>query len=108
MNPVDNNVNVRPQRGELEQRSGRTGAVDSGQSAAPGSAAENRPVDSESVTLTRTAADLLQLEERLQALPEVDRARVEAIRSAIEGGSYQVDAGRIVDSLLQSETELSR
>jgi negative regulator of flagellin synthesis FlgM len=108
MNPVDNNVNVRPQRSEQEQGSGRAGGVDSSTSVAPGSAADSRPIDSESVTLTRTASDLLQLEERLQALPGVDRERVEAIRSAIEGGSYQVDAGRIVDSLLQSETELSR
>jgi negative regulator of flagellin synthesis FlgM len=107
MNPVDNNPGVRPQRSESDRDSGPARAVDSAPLTSPGPAdITERLTEGESVTLTRTAAELLQLEESLQALPSVDQARVEAIRTAIDNGSYRVDTGRIVDSLLQSEAEL--
>jgi negative regulator of flagellin synthesis FlgM len=115
MNPVDNNPGInpgaRPQRGESEQEPGRArsaGGADRVRVERAGEPdASERPAEAgESVTLTRTASELLQLEESLQALPSVDRARVDAIRSAIENGSYRIDTARIVDSLLQSEAEL--
>lgn len=107
MNPIDNNPGIRPQRSEIEQGSGRSRVGDGGDSQRAQPAGETARAESgESVSLTRAAADLLQLEDTLQNLPEVDRARVEAIRSAIADGSYEVDASRIVDSLLQSEAEL--
>ena len=58
------------------------------------------------MSFTQTASDLLQLETQLRELPGVDQARVDAIRQAIDNGSYEIDTGRIVDSLLQSEREL--
>jgi negative regulator of flagellin synthesis FlgM len=58
------------------------------------------------VSLTQTAAELLQLETQLRELPGIDSARVESIRQSIDDGSYQIDTSSLVDSLLQSETEL--
>ena len=107
MNPIDSNLGVRTQRGELEQGTRRSQDVQRGSTAGGGSASvdgsENR---SEPVSFTRTASDLLQLENQLRELPGVDQARVESIRQAIDNGSYEVDTSRIVDSLLQSEREL--
>ncbi|EED30856.1 Anti-sigma-28 factor, FlgM superfamily [gamma proteobacterium NOR5-3] len=101
MNPVDNNTNVRQTRSDTEQVS-RSATQRSGQTAP-----EASPTASgESVSITSTASDLLSLENQLRELPGVDQARVESIRQAISDGSYQVDAARIVDSLLQSEAEL--
>lgn len=106
MNPIDNNSSVRPQRGELEQGTRRSQEVASPAATATGvsASADNR---GEAVSLSRAAADILALETQLRDLPGVDQARVEQFRQAIDSGSYEVDAGRIVDSLLQSERDLA-
>lgn len=107
MNPVDNNINTRTQRSQPDQGSRRSGGVDGAPSAGrAGAGAASSGAGSESVSFTRTAEDLLQLETRLRELPGVDQARVESIREAISNGSYQIDAQRIVDNLLKSEREL--
>ena len=101
MNPVDTNINIRQTRSDTEQVSRR------GADVAPNAPSESPAAASgESVSITNTAADLLSLENQLRELPGVDQARVDSIRQAINDGSYQVDAARIVDSLLQSEVEL--
>ncbi|MEM1404357.1 MAG: flagellar biosynthesis anti-sigma factor FlgM [Pseudomonadota bacterium] len=106
MNPVDTNANIRTQRPDIDQATRRsseaTRSADSATSA-PDASAET---GSESVTFTRAAADLLSLENQLRDLPGIDQARVDSIRQAIDDGSYQVDAQRIVDSLLQNDREL--
>jgi negative regulator of flagellin synthesis FlgM len=64
------------------------------------------PVDS-SVTLTDAARRLAALERVIAGVPDVDLARVEELRSAIESGRYTVDADRIASRLLDLERELS-
>jgi negative regulator of flagellin synthesis FlgM len=64
------------------------------------------PSDS-SVTLTDAARRLAALERVIAGVPEVDLARVEELRSAIESGRYTVDAERIASRLLDLERELS-
>jgi negative regulator of flagellin synthesis FlgM len=105
MNPIDNNTNIRTPRAELEQGTRRSADVSqnsSGDPAAAGAAAGA----GDSVSLTQTAAELLQLETQLRELPGIDSARVASIRQSIDDGSYQIDTSSLVDSLLQSETEL--
>jgi len=58
---------------------------------------------SDSVSLTDTAARLRSLEASLAEMPEVDNERVAAIQQAIEDGSYQVNAERIADKILNFE-----
>lgn len=101
MNPVDGNINIRQSRSDTEQVSRRGSDVDGSVSVDSSSTAGG-----ESVSITNTAAELLSLENQLRELPGVDQARVDSIRQAISDGSYEVDAARIVDSLLQSEVEL--
>lgn len=60
-----------------------------------------------SVTLTDAAKRLAALERAIAAVPDVDMARVEELRSAIESGRYSVDADRIARRLLDLEHELS-
>ena len=114
MSPIDTNPNVRTTRTDTRadtRTGGNTAARRSGQGAAvgggpdsPGAAAGS--AGSESVSLTQAAEELLALETQLRALPNVDQARVDSIRQAIEDGSYNVDPQRIVDTLLQSELDL--
>ena len=71
----------------------------------------NRKADASStgsqVRLTDTATNLKQIEARLADLPDVDRARVDAVRQRIEAGDYQVNAGRLADRLLAFERDLA-
>lgn len=107
MNPIDSNVSVRTPRSDGDQGTRRSGAVDSGGAARGASASAGaRSSSGESVSFTRAAEELLQLESQLRELPGIDQVRVDSIREAIGNGSYQIDAQRIVDSLLQSESEL--
>ncbi len=57
--------------------------------------------------LTDTATNLKQIETRLKDLPDVDRARVEALRQRIESGAYEINAGRLADRLLAFERDLA-
>jgi negative regulator of flagellin synthesis FlgM len=70
-------------------------------------AQEARPAG-ESVTLTRAAEGLRELETSLRDAPGVDQARVDELRQAIAEGRYAVDPQRIVDNLLRRESELFR
>lgn len=106
MNPVDNNVGIKNKAADAatdnsvartqDARADAT-ARDTGKAAA-----------GETVTITRTATELVRLEASLRDAPGVDQARVDAIRRAIEDGSYSVDPQRIVDNLLRREEETSR
>lgn len=81
--------NVSGTRGKDTQAQGATGG--------------NAPAAADSVSLTDTAARLRRLESSLADLPEVDNERVATIKQAIADGSYQIDAGRIADKLLNFE-----
>ncbi|MEP5765397.1 MAG: flagellar biosynthesis anti-sigma factor FlgM [Halieaceae bacterium] len=98
--------------GEIKPTSDATqallGARDKGvQTKSEGPAATREPTGAgaDSVMLTDKAQQLLQLEEQLAQFPAVDSKRVESIRQAIADGSYQVDAERIADRMLQLEAE---
>jgi negative regulator of flagellin synthesis FlgM len=60
----------------------------------------------DTVQLTDTAAQLQKLEARLRTQPDVDAARVEALRQRIAAGEYQMDPGRIAAKLLRFERSL--
>jgi negative regulator of flagellin synthesis FlgM len=79
------------ERGEDARKSRKSESVSSG----------------DDVQLTRAATSLKQVETQLAGLPDVDRARVDAVRQRIESGSYQMDANRIADRLLRFERELN-
>lgn len=62
----------------------------------------------DSVSLTDTSARLRKLEASLTDLPEVDNERVATIQRAIADGSYQVDANKIADKLLNFESSFGK
>jgi negative regulator of flagellin synthesis FlgM len=59
------------------------------------------------VHLTAAATSLKQIETRLASVPDVDRARVEAVRQRVESGTWKVDADRIAERLMRFEQELN-
>ncbi len=107
MKDVDSPMSIKPTRPDMNQSSAPTTKV-SGASAAGGASKESGApaVSKDTITLTNTAADMLKLEERLASIPDIDDVRVAAIKENIENGNYQIDADKIVDSLLKIEKNL--
>jgi negative regulator of flagellin synthesis FlgM len=55
------------------------------------------------VTLTQSARSLQAVAAAVADTPVVDTKRVESTKLAISNGTYQVDAGKIADKILQYE-----
>ena len=81
-----------------------SGAAQSARETGSASADGVRP-SSDTVELTSSAKLLERLEKTLASLPDIDRARVDAVKAAIESGEYEIDARRIADALLQSDRQ---
>ncbi|MEL7537880.1 MAG: flagellar biosynthesis anti-sigma factor FlgM [Pseudomonadota bacterium] len=82
-------------RDNVAQRNERGGQTTSGGTA-----------ESTRVDLTSNAVLLGKLDQALAGVPEVDAKRVEAIKSAIADGSYQVDADKVAAALLKLDVDI--
>jgi len=60
----------------------------------------------DTVTLTDSARSLQKIEEAVAKAPVVNASKVAAVKQAIHSGTYQVDAGRVAEKLLQFERGL--
>ena len=60
----------------------------------------------DTVTLTDSARSLQKIEEAVAKAPVVNASKVAALKQAIQSGTYQVDAGRVAEKLLQFERGL--
>ncbi|MFW5450218.1 MAG: flagellar biosynthesis anti-sigma factor FlgM [Methylophagaceae bacterium] len=57
----------------------------------------------DTVSLTNTATDLQELQQTIADSSGVNQAHVDALRSAIEDGSYQVDATELAQNIINFE-----
>jgi negative regulator of flagellin synthesis FlgM len=86
--------------------SNSTGVVaDKPQGEASGAGAA-KPQTGDTVTLTDSARSLQQIEEAVAKAPVVDASKVAAVKQAISSGTYQIDAARVADKLLNFERGL--
>lgn len=67
----------------------------------------NDNVSDDSVSITDAAQKLADVESEINASPVVDRARIEAIKSAIADGSFRPDPEKIASKLMELEISLS-
>jgi negative regulator of flagellin synthesis FlgM len=58
------------------------------------------------LTLTSSARSLQKLSEAIAQAPVVNADKVASVKQAVDGGTYQVDSGRVADKLLQFEKGL--
>ena len=58
------------------------------------------------LTLTDSARSLQKIGEAIAKAPVVDTAKVAAVKQALSSGTYQIDAGRVADGLIQFERGL--
>ncbi|PLW68411.1 flagellar biosynthesis anti-sigma factor FlgM [Pseudohalioglobus lutimaris] len=107
MKNVDNNMNIRPSRGDLEQSSQTSSRV-TDNSASPAAGSSPKKAEGDKVTFTGIATEMRSLEADLARIPEVDSDRVNAIKASIAEGNYEVNPEKILKNLLDLEQALSR
>jgi negative regulator of flagellin synthesis FlgM len=79
-------------------------AADKAQPGATGTNATSQTGDH--VTLTSAAQSLQKLSEAIARTPAVNASKVASIKQAVDGGTYQIDSGRVADKILQFENGL--
>lgn len=103
MNPINTSGISPSPRVETDRKTGGSATGTTSEAAS----AQGRGGSEDTVELTDTATRLSQLAQELSAADGVDLQRVDSIRQSIAEGSYEVDAGRIADALIQQEQELA-
>jgi negative regulator of flagellin synthesis FlgM len=72
------------------------------------SQSDNAVSQGDAVDITTTASLLAHLERSLTAQPAVDTQKVDAIRKAVESGTYTVDPAKVAAGLTHSERTLAQ
>ncbi len=80
--------------------------VEKAPSDAPAVSSTASTAAADQVTLTGSSRTLQKLGEAVAAAPVVNTAKVASVRQAIQNGTYQVDAGKVADKLIQFEAGL--
>ena len=60
----------------------------------------------DSVSLSNQAKNLKQLEQKLGDYPEMDDDRIAEIRSALENGTYKIDAEKLAQKMLEMDESI--
>ncbi|MFT5482482.1 MAG: negative regulator of flagellin synthesis FlgM [Halieaceae bacterium] len=106
MKPVNNTMDIKPTRTDLDQVAQRTTQAVEAPGGKSASAAGATTTDRDTVTLTNFMAEMQKLEVNLAALPDVDSSKVAAIKASLAEGTYEVDMDKLVDKLLSSDRDL--
>ena len=69
-------------------------------------AAKSATTGTDAVSLTESAQLMARLGQVLEALPVIDRERVESIKQAIADGSYAVDPERVAAEVMRMELDI--
>lgn len=85
--------------------SGRGTSAQPGESASSGKTTAKTSLR-DTVVLTKRSQLLERLEKTAAQLPEINRARVEAVKADIADGKYRIDADNIADILLRIDKEI--
>jgi negative regulator of flagellin synthesis FlgM len=104
MNPIDTS-GIKPTVRVDNDRPGNGAKVGGGNTDASGGRGA-RVLADDTVELTDTATRLSELRSEVAKASGIDLERVESIRERIANGSYQVDAERVADALVQLERDL--
>lgn len=86
--------------------SSATKPATTGATAKTGGASGAKSGQSDTVSLTDTAARLKELEMGLASQPVVDTQRVQSVQSAINDGTFEVDPDSVAEKMIDFETGL--
>ena len=77
-----------------------------GSAASTSTAAPASSSTADQVTLTGSAITLQKLGEAVANAPVVNTQKVATVKTSVQNGTYQIDAGRVADKILQFENGL--
>lgn len=97
-------MEINPTRPELNRETQSSNRAGSDDAATDGTKKPGRGLV-DSVSVTNQAVLLRKLEESLSAIPEIDNAKVQAIKQSLADGSYTIDSEQLVSNLLSSEQD---
>jgi len=80
---------------------------DGGKSGATPESTSTASSTADSVNLTGEARQMQSLEARIASAPVVDTQRVQAVRTAVENGTFTVNPERIADKMISLEQALT-
>ncbi len=107
---MSNRINPMDQRllGKIGDKIGETGTTKTVNPDSPVRASEStqKADTGDTVELTSSAKLLEKLEKTIASMPEIDTARVAAVKAQIENGEYQIDVESIADALLRTDKEI--
>jgi len=94
--------------GKIGDKIGETGTTKTIAPNSPvrGSDSAQKTSAGDTVELTSSAKLLERLEKTLASMPEIDTARVAAVKAQIENGEYQIDVDSIADALIRTDKEI--
>ena len=106
--PTINNSTSAADSRTVRTSSGQTSATGSNAGAKASTAGQQSTsrARADEVSISTQAGDLQALENSIRQMPEVDSARVSALREQIDAGQYTVDSSRVADKILAFETKL--
>ena len=103
IDPVQNGITQKPDKRTTESSPAATPSVSG---AARSESSDARPAPAgDTVVLTERSQLLERLEKAAASLPEVDIARVEAVKADIASGNYRIDVDNIAEIILKSDAE---
>jgi len=77
-----------------------------GSAKSTGASSSSKSGQTDTVSLTDTAARLKELEMGLASQPVVDTQRVQSVQSAINDGTFEVDPDSVAEKMIEFETGL--
>ena len=80
--------------------------IDKAQGETTATTASPTQANADTVTFTGPALALQKLNEAIAKAPIVNTQKVASVKQAVQNGTYQVDAGRVADKLLEFERGL--
>lgn len=72
-------------------------------SSSAGAVVNDSSTNADTVQLSDQAQELNRIQQSLKSFPDVDNAKVEAIRAQIASGSYQVNAEQLADKIIADD-----
>lgn len=98
-NPI--NPLGRTSAGTINSNTAKTQSKDSAESSTTGNARTE-----DTVSLSQESQQVIELQQRIKNAPEIDSAKVEAIKQEIARGNYPLDPEKIAENLINLEQSL--
>ena len=90
---------------QVEQtNASRAGTVTSNTSS-PSTTATTGTPNIDSFTVSQQAEKLRVIESNINAQPDIDGARIESLKTAIDAGQYDINPLRVAEKLIELETQ---